>query len=61
MHCVSNSVMPKGVEHRTSVAEYASVSIVSNSVMPKGVEHTALARRPSARLTCAEFSDAERR
>ena len=36
---VSNSVMPKGVEHFNPSTADAELNDVSNSVMPKGVEH----------------------
>ena len=36
---MSNSVMPKGVEHFRQPTFKAHVVQVSNSVMPKGVEH----------------------
>ena len=36
---VSNSVMPKGVEHTYLQGSLACSGCVSNSVMPKGVEH----------------------
>ena len=36
---VSNSVMPKGVEHSNGLGKMEQRRDVSNSVMPKGVEH----------------------
>ena len=36
---MSNSVMPKGVEHLTDRLQTVTQYAVSNSVMPKGVEH----------------------
>ena len=56
---MSNSVMPKGVEHMTRLPP-SIYAAVSNSVMPKGVEHL-VSTAPDVRALCVEFSDAERR
>jgi hypothetical protein len=58
---VSNSVMPKGVEHRSAVRRSSSPSVVSNSVMPKGVEHCFQVLPEAMKQIGVEFSDAERR